>query len=364
MKRILFMLLLVCNLQSIAQQNLSGNSLSIKGRKINQIIPLSVYNNFAPGDFTATDNQLLTGSTVNALINYKMSQVGSLPTQTDNQGKFLYTNGSSLSWQRLVYPNTGVSNGSGRTRSLLTFNYSEQNSSPFYGLGTANSVFEVVPIAARNSNHELNIYFNQLSHYHYQIQNAWWNNPDTSKLVINVFGTNENDQYSLPVTISNYSGKTIPIIVRNSGANSLLTTLWDINGTAITEIRNGETMVIAIQLYFINQSVGEWRLVRIDGGQSNSSNLSDILSTTGSLTLNQRHGTVLVTNSSHAITLPDAAKNKGRKYTLVNYNTGSVLFIATQGGAFKRNGFTDPNIPNNSKFTVQSNGVDWFVIND
>lgn len=85
-----------------------------------------------------------------------------------------------------------------------------------------------------------------------------------------------------------------------------------------------------------------------------------ILATSGNLTLTEAHYTVRVTSSAHAITLPAASTCGKRIYVLVNYNTGGNVTISS----VNRDGAAVTLLPNNAKWTVQSDGTNWYVITD
>lgn len=84
--------------------------------------------------------------------------------------------------------------------------------------------------------------------------------------------------------------------------------------------------------------------------------------TTGNLTLTDAHNVVRVANSAHAITLPSAASaysgGEGRVYTIVNYNTGGSATISS----VQVYGAATTSIPNNTSWTIQSDGTNWILI--
>lgn len=84
------------------------------------------------------------------------------------------------------------------------------------------------------------------------------------------------------------------------------------------------------------------------------------LATSGNLTLSAAHYSVRVTNTAHAITLPAASTCSGRLYVLVNYNTGGNVTISS----VNRDGAAVTALPNNAKWTIQSDGTNWYVIQD
>lgn len=83
-------------------------------------------------------------------------------------------------------------------------------------------------------------------------------------------------------------------------------------------------------------------------------------STVSSITLTGSHYAVIVTNSSHNITLPTASTCTGRIYIIVNYNTGGNVTISS----VNRNGAATTTLPDNAKWTIQSDGTSWYVIQD
>lgn len=84
------------------------------------------------------------------------------------------------------------------------------------------------------------------------------------------------------------------------------------------------------------------------------------IATSGNLTLTSAHHVVRVTNNAHVVTLPAANTCSGRVYILVNYNTGGNVTVSS----VNRNGSATTLLPDNAKWTVQSDGTSWFVVQD
>lgn len=81
---------------------------------------------------------------------------------------------------------------------------------------------------------------------------------------------------------------------------------------------------------------------------------------TGSnLTLDNTHHTVIINSGSAVITLPSASSVPKRIYKLVNYNAGAVTISTVS-----RDGSTTTTLPSNAKWTVQSDGSNWYVVED
>lgn len=86
-----------------------------------------------------------------------------------------------------------------------------------------------------------------------------------------------------------------------------------------------------------------------------------ILITSGSVALSASHCTVIVTSTSASVTLPTpSASNIRRIYRLVNYDAGGNVTISS----VNRDGAATTLLPNNAKWTVQSDGTNWYVIQD
>ena len=94
--------------------------------------------------------------------------------------------------------------------------------------------------------------------------------------------------------------------------------------------------------------------------QSGGSFAAAQLATTGNITLTDQHFVVRIVNSAHVITLPTATTCTGRIYKLINYNTGANVTISS----VNRDGVAVTLLPNNAKWTIQSDGTNWYVIND
>lgn len=82
--------------------------------------------------------------------------------------------------------------------------------------------------------------------------------------------------------------------------------------------------------------------------------------TSGNLTLDGTHHTVIVSNSSHVITLPTASTCVGREYRIVSNNVGGDVTIS----AVSFNGSNVTLLPNNAKWLVKSISSVWVVVQD
>lgn len=92
--------------------------------------------------------------------------------------------------------------------------------------------------------------------------------------------------------------------------------------------------------------------------QVNGSVGGNIRSTSTNTTLDASDYTVIIT-SAISVTLPAASTATRRIYRLVNVAAGSVT-IST----ILRDGASTTTLPNNAKYTIQSDGVSWHVITD
>jgi hypothetical protein len=92
--------------------------------------------------------------------------------------------------------------------------------------------------------------------------------------------------------------------------------------------------------------------------QVNGSIGGNIRSTSTNTTLDASDYTVIIT-SSVTVTLPAAGTATRRIYRLVNVAAGSVTI-----SAILRDGASTTTLPNNAKYTIQSDGVSWYVIAD
>ena len=106
--------------------------------------------------------------------------------------------------------------------------------------------------------------------------------------------------------------------------------------------------------------LGELTLSAANGIRASRVLHKPIIAPSGNLTLDATHSTVRVTNSTHVITLPAASTCVGRVYTLINYNTGGNVTISS----VNRDGSATTSLPNNAKWVVQSDGTNWYVIQD
>lgn len=126
--------------------------------------------------------------------------------------------------------------------------------------------------------------------------------------------------------------------------------------------------------YFIYNEQTATYPVRIDGN-TNYLGLGDIsptsnlhttsiatagVITSGNLTLDGTHHTVIVNNSAHVITLPTASTCLGREYRIVNNNTGGAVTI----GTVSYNGANVTTMPDNAKWLIKSISSVWVVVQD
>ena len=77
-------------------------------------------------------------------------------------------------------------------------------------------------------------------------------------------------------------------------------------------------------------------------------------------TLSDNDYTIIARTSGITLTLPAASSCSGRIYNIVNYNTGGNVNISL----ILRNGAVATVVPNNAKWTIQSEGVNWYVISE
>lgn len=82
-----------------------------------------------------------------------------------------------------------------------------------------------------------------------------------------------------------------------------------------------------------------------------------LMSTSGNVTLDASHHIVRVTSTAHAVTLPSASSCAGRVYSIQNYNTGGNVTISS----VQIYGVSTTAIPNNTEWTVYSDGSDWVL---
>lgn len=125
--------------------------------------------------------------------------------------------------------------------------------------------------------------------------------------------------------------------------------------------------------FAIRHLIAENGLTRIKGGliagtidrdpistlESTGSFGAAIISTTGALTLNKTHFTVIISATS-AVTLPTASTVTGRIYIIVNKSGGTRTI---NPGYVNLSGATVTTLSNSASIIVQSNGSVWHQIN-
>ncbi|WP_298321158.1 hypothetical protein [uncultured Aquimarina sp.] len=93
--------------------------------------------------------------------------------------------------------------------------------------------------------------------------------------------------------------------------------------------------------------------------QVNGSVAQSIITTTGNITLNEDHHTVII-GGNHTITLPNANTCNGRVYILKN-QTGSTINISSYQDLSNAGQTT---ISANTVISIQSDGINWHLINN
>jgi hypothetical protein len=152
--------------------------------------------------------------------------------------------------------------------------------------------------------------------------------------------TAEND-FSSSESATIYSLKT-----HGSGVNAYLQTRHLITGTGLTRIAGGLIAgTIASDPTSILETTGSFGAA--------------ILSTIGTLTLNETHFTVIISATS-AVTLPTASTVPGRIYIIANKSGGTRTI---NPGYINLGGSTVTTLSNSASIIVQSNGTVWHQIN-
>jgi len=199
--------------------------------------------------------------------------------------------------------------------------------------------------------------------------NVGISNPTPSE-ILDVTG---NVKFSGALMPNNTAGTSGQVLVSaGTGAppawSTLGSSLWALGGNAVSGVTNfGTTSNFALP--FITNNTEKMRIlstgnVGINATAPNSTlevNGSvgyPIITTSGTLTLDATHYTVVITSGTPAITLPAAAAGNARRiYVIVNRT-------ATPGTITSYLGFTAAvtTIAANSSITIQSDGSNWYRI--
>ncbi len=171
-------------------------------------------------------------------------------------------------------------------------------------------------------------------------------------------GAGTNDLFFLG-SLNNGTDAEFEIVVGDDGAEAITFKNFNFrNGGEITEFMRIQGNA--------NQASPLPRVgIGTSGNQANStfqvngSVALDIITTSGNITLNENHHTVVI-SGNHTITLPAANAVTGRIYVLRN-STGSATNVSNYSDLSNTNQTT---VPANTVIWLQSNGANWQLINN